>query len=63
MKNVIVIGAGMFDGIGFGANARTALIIRGLVEMSRFGAALGVDFVIFMGMAGFGDLVFICIDN
>ena len=40
MKNVIAIGAGMSDGIGFGANARTALITRGLTEMSRLGAAL-----------------------
>lgn len=43
VKNVIAIGAGMSDGIGFGANARTALITRGLVEMSRLGAALGAD--------------------
>ncbi len=42
-ENVIAIGAGMSDGIGFGANARTALITRGLVEMSRLGAALGAD--------------------
>lgn len=40
VKNVIAIGAGMSDGIGFGANARTALITRGLTEMSRLGAAL-----------------------
>ena len=39
VKNVIAIGAGMSDGIGFGANARTALITRGLAEMSRLGAA------------------------
>ena len=43
VKNVIAIGAGMSDGIGFGANARTALITRGLAEMSRLGAALGAD--------------------
>jgi glycerol-3-phosphate dehydrogenase (NAD(P)+) len=52
VKNVIAIGAGMSDGIGFGANARTALITRGLVEMSRLGAALGADPETFMGMAG-----------
>lgn len=63
VKNVIVIGVGMFDGIGFGVNVCTVLIICGLVEMLCFGAVLGVDFVIFMGMVGFGDLVFICIDN
>lgn len=44
----------MSDGIGFGANARTALITRGLAEMSRLGAALGADPATFMGMAGLG---------
>ncbi len=44
----------MSDGIGFGANARTALITRGLAEMSRLGAALGADPATFMGMAGAG---------
>ncbi|MDA4181793.1 glycerol-3-phosphate dehydrogenase, partial [Escherichia coli] len=48
VKNVIAIGAGMSDGIGFGANARTALITRGLAEMSRLGAALGADPATFM---------------
>ncbi len=42
----------MSDGIGFGANARMALITRGLAEMSRLGAALGADPATFMGMAG-----------
>ena len=63
VKNVIAIGAGMSDGIGFGANARTALITRGLAEMSRLGAALGADPTTFMGMAGLGDLVLTCTDN
>ncbi|WP_075183285.1 NAD(P)H-dependent glycerol-3-phosphate dehydrogenase [Pantoea sp. 1.19] len=63
VKNVIAIGAGMSDGIGFGANARTALITRGLAEMSRLGAALGADATTFMGMAGLGDLVLTCTDN
>lgn len=40
---MIAIGAGMSDGMGFGANARTALITRGLAEMSRLGKALGAD--------------------
>ncbi len=53
----------MSDGIGFGANARTALITRGLAEMSRLGAALGADPATFMGMAGLGDLVLTCTDN
>ncbi|MBY8087600.1 NAD(P)H-dependent glycerol-3-phosphate dehydrogenase [Vibrio fluvialis] len=63
VKNVIAIGAGMSDGIGFGANARTALITRGLAEMTRLGAALGAQPESFMGMAGLGDLVLTCTDN
>ncbi len=63
VKNVIAIGAGMSDGIGFGANARTALITRGLAEMSRLGEALGAKPATFMGMAGLGDLVLTCTDN
>ncbi|TQQ09079.1 NAD(P)H-dependent glycerol-3-phosphate dehydrogenase [Vibrio cholerae] len=63
VKNVIAIGAGMSDGIGFGANARTALITRGLAEMTRLGAALGAQPETFMGMAGLGDLVLTCTDN
>ncbi|PYA83198.1 NAD(P)H-dependent glycerol-3-phosphate dehydrogenase [Serratia marcescens] len=63
VKNVIAIGAGMSDGIGFGANARPALITRGLAEMSRLGSALGADPSTFMGMAGLGDLVLTCTDN
>jgi len=63
VKNVIAIGAGMADGIGFGANARTALITRGLVEMTRLGCALKAEASTFMGMAGLGDLVLTCTDN
>jgi glycerol-3-phosphate dehydrogenase (NAD(P)+) len=63
VKNVIAIGAGMSDGIGFGANARTALITRGLAEMTRLGTALGAEAETFMGMAGLGDLVLTCTDN
>ncbi|MDG3084659.1 NAD(P)H-dependent glycerol-3-phosphate dehydrogenase [Vibrio hannami] len=63
VKNVIAIGAGMSDGIGFGANARTALITRGLAEMTRLGVALGAQQETFMGMAGLGDLVLTCTDN
>ena len=63
VKNVIAIGAGISDGISFGANARTALITRGLAEMSRLGEALGADPTTFMGMAGLGDLVLTCTDN
>jgi glycerol-3-phosphate dehydrogenase (NAD(P)+) len=63
VKNVIAIAAGMADGIGFGANARTALITRGLAEMTRLGTALGAEPQSFMGMAGLGDLVLTCTDN
>ncbi|UDG81540.1 Glycerol-3-phosphate dehydrogenase [NAD(P)+] [Candidatus Profftia lariciata] len=63
VKNIIAIGAGMSDGIGFGSNARTALITRGLTEMSRLGVALGADSMTFMGMSGLGDLVLTCTDN
>lgn len=63
VKNVIAIGAGMSDGMGFGANARTALITRGLAEMSRLGIALGAQPETFTGMAGLGDLVLTCTDN
>ena len=63
VKNVIAIGAGIADGIGFGANARTALITRGLAEMTRLGIALNADPATFMGMAGLGDLVLTCTDN
>jgi len=63
VKNVIAIGAGMADGIGFGANARTALITRGLTEMTRLGCAMGAKMETFMGMAGLGDLVLTCTDN
>ncbi|MFZ7256971.1 NAD(P)H-dependent glycerol-3-phosphate dehydrogenase [Avibacterium avium] len=63
IKNVIAIGAGMSDGMGFGANARTALITRGLAEISRLGEALGANPNTFMGMSGLGDLVLTCTDN
>lgn len=63
IKNVIAIGAGISDGMGFGANARTALITRGLAEISRLGASLGANPKTFMGMAGLGDLVLTCTDN
>jgi glycerol-3-phosphate dehydrogenase (NAD(P)+) len=63
VKNVIAIGAGLADGLGFGANARTALITRGLAELTRLGVKLGANPETFMGMAGLGDLVLTCTDN
>jgi len=63
IKNVLAIGAGMCDGLGFGANARVALITRGLVELTRLGVALGARQETIMGLAGMGDLVLTCTDN
>lgn len=63
IKNVIAISAGMSDGMGFGANARTALITRGIAEISRLGVSLGANQNTFMGMSGLGDLVLTCTDN
>jgi len=63
VKNVLAIGAGICDGLGFGANTRVALITRGLVEMTRLGVALGADAPTFMGLAGMGDLVLTCTDD
>ncbi len=60
VKNVMAIAAGISDGMGFGNNARAALITRGLAEMTRFGAALGAKTETFMGLAGAGDLILTC---
>jgi glycerol-3-phosphate dehydrogenase (NAD(P)+) len=62
-KNVLAIGAGISDGLGFGANTRVALITRGLAEMMRLGVALGAEKDTFMGLAGLGDLVLTCTDD
>lgn len=63
IKNVIAIAAGISDGLGYGANARTALISRGLVEMTRLGVSLGASEHGFMGLSGLGDLMLTCTDN
>ena len=63
VKNVLAIATGLCDGIGFGANARCALLTRGLAEMTRLGLALGAKQETFMGLAGLGDLVLTCTDN
>ncbi len=63
VKNVIAIGSGMADGMGFGANTRVALITRGLAEMMRLGVGLGAARETFMGLAGLGDLVLTCTDD
>ncbi len=63
VKNVLAVGAGLSDGLGLGANARVALITRGLAEMMRLGVALGAQRETFMGLAGLGDLVLTCTDD
>ncbi len=63
IKNVLAIAAGLADGLGFGANARAALITRGLAEMMRLGLALGGKPETLMGLAGVGDLILTCTDN
>ena len=63
IKNVLAIAAGISDGMGFGANARAALITRGLAEITRLGQKLGVHEETLMGLAGVGDLVLTCTDN
>ena len=63
VKNALAVGAGLSDGLGFGANTRVALITRGLREMTRLGVALGARAETFMGLAGLGDLVLTCTDD
>jgi glycerol-3-phosphate dehydrogenase (NAD(P)+) len=63
VKNVLAVGAGLSDGLHFGANTRMALITRGFNELVRLGEALGARRETFMGLAGFGDLVLTCTDN
>lgn len=63
VKNVLAIAAGVSDGLGFGANARAALITRGLHEITRLGLVLGARPETFMGLAGLGDLVLTCTDD
>ena len=63
VKNVLAVGAGLSDGLGFGSNTRIALITRGLVEMTRLGVTLGAQRETFMGLAGLGDLVLTCTDD
>jgi glycerol-3-phosphate dehydrogenase (NAD(P)+) len=61
LKNVIAIAAGISDGLGFGDNAKSALITRGLAEMARFGVACGAQMPTFWGLAGVGDLITTCV--
>ncbi|MDX2346184.1 MAG: NAD(P)H-dependent glycerol-3-phosphate dehydrogenase, partial [Legionella sp.] len=63
VKNVLAIACGISDGLNYGANAKAALITRGLAEMTRLGAALGGLPETFIGLSGLGDLVLTCTDN
>ncbi len=60
LKNILGIAAGICDGLGFGDNAKAALLTRGLVEITRFGVRLGAQAATFSGLAGFGDVVTTC---
>jgi glycerol-3-phosphate dehydrogenase (NAD(P)+) len=60
LKNVIAIGAGINDGLGFGDNTKAALVTRGLAEITRLGVALGAAAATFIGLSGIGDLVATC---
>ncbi len=60
LKNVIAIAAGVCNGLKLGDNARSALITRGLAEMSRLGVAMGADPLTFAGLSGMGDLITTC---
>jgi len=63
IKNVIAIAAGASDGLNFGANAKSALITRGLAEIIRLGLAMGAKQRTLIGLSGIGDLVLTCTDN
>ncbi|MBK6872216.1 MAG: NAD(P)-dependent glycerol-3-phosphate dehydrogenase [Kineosporiaceae bacterium] len=60
VKNVVAIASGMCEGLGFGANARAALITRGLVEITRLAVAMGAQPVTLSGLSGMGDLMLTC---
>lgn len=60
LKNILGIAAGVCDGLGFGDNAKAALLTRGLVEIARFGVAFGGEFSTFFGLAGVGDMATTC---
>lgn len=60
LKNIIALGAGISDGVGYGDNAKAALMNRGIVEIARLGIALGADIHTFSGLSGIGDLIVTC---
>lgn len=60
LKNIIALGAGISDGLGYGDNAKAALLTRGLAEIARLGVSLGANPLTFLGLPGVGDLVVTC---
>lgn len=60
LKNIIALGAGLSDGLGYGDNAKAALMTRGLAEISRLGIEMGAHPLTFSGLAGVGDLIVTC---
>jgi glycerol-3-phosphate dehydrogenase (NAD(P)+) len=60
LKNIIALASGLVDGLGFGDNAKAALMTRGLAEIARLGSAMGAKPITFVGLAGVGDLVVTC---
>lgn len=60
LKNIIAVGAGILHGLGYGDNAKAALMTRGLAEISRLGVAFGADPLTFIGLSGVGDLIVTC---
>jgi glycerol-3-phosphate dehydrogenase (NAD(P)+) len=63
LKNIIALGAGMADGLGYGDNAKAAFITRGLTEMTALGVTMGANPLTFSGLAGLGDLIATCSSN
>ena len=60
LKNIMALGAGVSDGLGFGDNAKAAMMTRGIAEISRLGVKMGADEITFLGLAGIGDLIVTC---
>lgn len=60
LKNIIALGAGISDGMGFGDNAKAAIMTRGIAEIARLGVQMGAERETFLGLAGIGDLIVTC---
>ena len=63
LKNVIAVGAGISDGVGFGDNTKAAIMTRGIVEITRLGVAMGAHPRTFAGLSGVGDLIVTCMSR